>query len=60
MWIDAAYDVNNDHIIDQHDHYPWVKDLKHTWFGDANLDGQFNSSDLAQVFSSGRFELANL
>ena len=27
-----------------------------TWFGDADLDGLFNSSDLVKVFQEGLFE----
>ena len=34
----------------------WVKDLKATWFGDANLDLEFNSSDMVQVFAAGKYE----
>ena len=34
-----------------------MKDLKNTWFGDSNLDGEFNSSDFVEVFTAGKFEL---
>jgi hypothetical protein len=34
----------------------WIHELKKTWFGDANLNGQFSSADLVQVFQAGRFE----
>ena len=34
----------------------WIKDLKHTWFGDADLDLEFNSSDMVQVFRAGKYE----
>ena len=34
----------------------WVKDLYNSWIGDANLDGEFNSSDLVIVLSSGTYE----
>ncbi|MCA9172511.1 MAG: dockerin type I repeat-containing protein [Planctomycetales bacterium] len=27
-----------------------------TWFGDANLDGEFNSTDLVVVFQAGVYE----
>jgi hypothetical protein len=33
-----------------------VVDLKQAWFGDADLDGQFNSSDLVSVLASGHYE----
>jgi hypothetical protein len=56
-WLrDAAFDFNEDAIVDQTDHRIWVKDLKHTWYGDANLDGQFNSSDMVQVFAAAKYE----
>ena len=38
------------------DHRVWVKDLKHTWFGDADLNGEFNSNDFVQVFQAGKYE----
>ena len=34
----------------------WVKDLIESWIGDANLDREFNSSDMVQVFASGKYE----
>ena len=27
-----------------------------TWFGDVNLDGEFSSTDLVQVFQTGEYE----
>jgi hypothetical protein len=49
------YDLNADGIVDVADHRAWVKHLKHTWMGDANLDGEFNSGDLVRVFAAGRY-----
>ena len=54
-WLRQMFDLNNDGIADREDHRIWVKDLKHTWFGDADLDGQFNSNDLVAVFESGEY-----
>jgi hypothetical protein len=34
----------------------WVTDLKSTYFGDANLDGEFDSGDLVEVFRAGHYE----
>ena len=51
-----AYDLNNDSLVDQADRDVWVEDLKHTWFGDANLDLEFNSGDMVQVFVRGKYE----
>ena len=30
--------------------------MKHTWFGDANLDGQFDSLDLTHLLQAGQFQ----
>jgi hypothetical protein len=48
--------VNGDPVLNHEDLVFWVKNLKHTWFGDADLDGQFNSSDLVHVFQAGEYE----
>ena len=34
----------------------WVYDLKNTYFGDANLDGKFDSGDFVEVFIPGKYE----
>ncbi len=52
----ATYDLNADALVDQADIKVWVKDLFRGWIGDANLDGEFNSSDLVQVLSAGTYE----
>jgi hypothetical protein len=52
----AAYDVTSDSLVNANDLTVWVKDLKNTWIGDANLDGEFNSSDLVSVLASGTYE----
>ena len=43
-------------FLDEPDRVVWVKDIKGTWFGDANLDGEFNSTDLVVLFEAGEFE----
>jgi hypothetical protein len=55
-WLDAMFDVNSDGSVAGEDLHVWVKDLKQTWFGDANLDGAFNSGDLVMVFTAGEYE----
>ena len=56
-WLpNAAFDLNGDSLIDLDDHRVWVQDLRHTWFGDANLDGEFNSADLVIAFADGGYE----
>ena len=52
-WLpDAAFDMNSDSRVSVEDHRAWVKDLKHTWYGDADLNGEFNSDDFVQVFQA--------
>ena len=53
---DKAYDLNADGNFDLADLDTWVHDLKHTWYGDANLDGEFNSGDLIQALSAGKYD----
>ena len=52
----AAYDVSSDGRVDFTDISQWIRDLKQSWVGDANLDGQFNSGDLVTLFSAGTYE----
>jgi hypothetical protein len=52
----ASFDLNADALVNTVDHRVWIKDLKFTWFGDANLDGQFSSTDFVQVFQVGEYE----
>ena len=53
---DLALDENNDGVVDFADRAIWVNDLKGTWLGDADLNGQFNGSDLVIVFRAGKYE----
>lgn len=53
---DARFDLNGNSLVDNADLAVWVHDLKKTYFGDADLDGQFNSQDLTLVFQAGRYE----
>ncbi len=52
----TPFDVNRDGQVDQLDREEWVVDLKRTYFGDSNLDGEFNSGDLIFVLSQGEYE----
>jgi hypothetical protein len=52
----AAYDLNDDNLVDAGDVGVWVKDLFNSWIGDADLSGEFNSSDLITVLASGTYE----
>ena len=50
------FDMNGDGQVDEQDHDFWVSDLRATWLGDSNLDGEFNSGDLVAVFEAGEYE----
>ena len=39
------YDLNRDGQVSLDDHQYWVQDLKTTWFGDADLNGEFRGVD---------------
>ena len=53
---DLSYDLDNDAEVAVSDLTVWVKDLRKTWIGDSNLDNEFNSSDLVEIFAAGKFE----
>lgn len=52
----SRYDLNQDGEMSLEDVGVWVRELRQTWFGDANLDGEFNSTDLVAVFRAGVYE----
>jgi hypothetical protein len=52
----VSCDLNGDQRVDAEDRLVWVHDLANTYFGDANLDGEFNSTDLVFVFGAGEYE----
>ena len=56
FWLEAMFDVDGDTFVLSNDLDTWVKDLRKTWYGDANLDGEFNSKDLVQVFAENTYE----
>ena len=53
---DLTYDLNADGSVTALDHALWVHEIKNTFFGDANLDGQFDSSDFIRVFEKNEYE----
>jgi hypothetical protein len=53
---DEKFDVNSDSLVNDADRTTWVETLKKTYFGDANLDGEFNSGDFVTVFTIGKYE----
>ena len=54
----AAYDLNGDSLVDANDVSEWISaaDIYKSWVGDANLDHEFNSSDLVVVLAAGTYE----
>ena len=54
--MEPAFDLNMDGIVSPEDRAYWVHQIQGTYFGDANLDGEFNSVDVVQVFQAGEFE----
>ena len=53
---ELRFDLNGDRLVDASDRSVWVEDLKGTFFGDANLDGEFNSRDFVRAFQNGEYE----
>ena len=49
-------DLDDDGDVDFADRTIWVLDVEGTSFGDANLDGVFDSRDLVQLFTLGEYE----
>jgi len=56
---DPTFDINHDGMVSAGDHTSWVHEpsFANTYFGDATLDGEFNSADLIAVFQAGKYEL---
>ena len=52
----ALYDLDHNGTLDADDHRLWVTSLKGTWYGDANLDGEFTDHDLMWVLAAGEYE----
>ena len=57
---DLDYDLDDDARVTSTDLNVWIKELRETWLGDANLDSEFGTSDLVTVFQAGKFETSNL
>ncbi|MCP4189122.1 MAG: LamG domain-containing protein [Planctomycetaceae bacterium] len=53
---DILFDLTGDNLVNYSDRDAWVNDIKNTWYGDSNLDGEFNSTDFVVVFSAAEFE----
>ncbi|MCA9149466.1 MAG: hypothetical protein KDA92_09215 [Planctomycetales bacterium] len=52
----TRYDVDGNGMVDRDDRTFWVESIAKTYFGDSNLDGEFNTADLVFVFQGGKYE----
>ena len=50
------YDVNRNGMVSIDDRQMLIGSVMNLWVGDANLDGEFNSSDFVEVFIAGEYE----
>ena len=53
---DLQFDLTNDGLVDEADTNFLIQNVLQTSFGDVNLDGKFNSSDLVLIFQAGEYE----
>ncbi|MCA9170427.1 MAG: dockerin type I repeat-containing protein [Planctomycetales bacterium] len=51
-----VFDMDLSGYVDQVDRELWVEQIVGTSFGDANLDGRFDSQDLVLVMQAGQYE----
>lgn len=53
---EPRFDVNSDGWVNEPDRVYYIEELKNTYIGDSNLDGQFNTSDFVLAFQRGEYE----
>lgn len=53
---ELRFDLNNDGFANEEDRSLMISAILHSKVGDSNLDGQFDSRDIVQVFTAGKFE----
>jgi hypothetical protein len=53
---ELRFDVNSDGWVNEPDRVYYIEELKNTYIGDSNLDGQFNTSDFVLAFQRGEYE----
>ncbi len=53
---DLNFDENQDGTVDVADRLIWLDNYKNTWMGDADLNGEFDSSDFVIVFAEAKYE----
>jgi hypothetical protein len=54
--LNLSLDMTGDGLVSDADRRFWVHNVASTWFGDIDLDGQFNSRDLVAMFQVGKYE----
>ena len=55
----SGFDMDRSGMLNRNDLTFMVEKNLNTWVGDANIDGEFNSSDFVAVFQSGKYETAD-
>ena len=50
------FDLTEDGRLDADDCTWWIRHGCSSWYGDANLDGEFDSADFMQVLHVGKYE----
>jgi hypothetical protein len=53
---ELRFDLDGSGKINASDLDMMVEDVFGTWYGDADLDGEFNTGDLVQVLGAGKYE----
>ncbi|MCA9166908.1 MAG: hypothetical protein KDB23_04545 [Planctomycetales bacterium] len=53
---DAAFDLTSDGLVNEADRSFLVETVLNTYFGDSNLDNEFNTTDFVTVFTAGQYE----
>ena len=53
---EAEFDLDGSGAVDLQDLNHMIHEIKGTWLGDANLDGEFTSGDFVAVFEAGEYE----
>ena len=53
---DLAFDLNGDQQVDFEDRNHWIEVEMNSFYGDSNLDGEFNTRDFVLIFQAGEYE----
>ena len=53
---DGAFDLDGNGVVDQADRFVWVHEIKNVYFGDSDLNGEFDSGDFVLMFRRGEYE----